>query len=204
MSTNTQIEHKDWWRLFTHMSEKKLKIRHRESIDKYPTDIENEFYIQAYGTEFVQIDYQFDISDRLIEQVAKWGENRRIIKKIGISQSDSDVVQLKHLLLGRASQFIEYSSKSDHPQAEDALWAIKEVFDVRWSKKSFVAPIFYNIWGWLQLELGKEGEKQMPRTQRHERQLSEYSRINNYKVLNIEYDSQKNVRYLIRDGIRHG
>ena len=204
MSTNTQIEHKDWWRLFTHMSEKKLKIRQRESIDKNPTDIENEFYIQAYGTEFVQIDYQFDISDRLIEQVAKWGENRRIIKKIGISQSDSDVVQLKHLLLGRASQFIEYSSKSDHPQAEDALWAIKEVFDVRWSKKSFVAPIFYNIWGWLQLELGKEGEKQMPRTQRHERQLSEYSRINNYKVLNIEYDSQENVRYLIRDGIRHG
>ena len=61
-----------------------------------------------------------------------------------------------------------------------------------------------NIWGWLQLELGKEGEKQMPRTQRHERQLSEYSRINNYKVLNIEYDSQENVRYLIREGIRHG
>ena len=110
--------------------------------------------------------------DKIIEPIIK-ENNGRIIKKIGISQSDSDVVQLKHLLLGRASQFIEYSSKSDHPQAEDALWAIKEGFDVRWSKKSFVAPIVYYIWGWLQLELGKEGEKQMPRTQRHERQLSE-------------------------------
>ena len=62
-----------------------------------------------------------------------------------------------------------------------------------------IAPLFYDIWGWIQLELGKNGECQMPRTQRYERQLEEYCRINKCIIIGKEYDSQINVRYLIKE-----
>ena len=136
------------------------------------------------------MDFDDEISDELINKVAKWSESRKGIEKISMSASDSDVVELKHLLLGRASTFVDYCYKSNNPLAEEALWGIWEVFEINWSKKSFIAPLFYHIWGWLQLELGKKGEIQMPRTQRYERQLKEYCRINNLSIVSVEYDSQ--------------
>ena len=193
------IQEKDWWNLFAHMSEIKLKQRHDEAVNKYPAKIRNQFYIQIFGTDFVQLSFKDTISDELIIKVANWSRSRKGVEKIGISPSDSDVKDLKHLLLGRASKFVDYCSKSKHPMAEEALWGIWDVFNVNWSKKSFVAPLFYDIWGWIQLELGKKGEYQMPRTQRYERQLKEYCRVNNCTIIGIEYDSQINVRYLIEE-----
>ena len=53
--------------------------------------------------------------------------------------------------------------------------------------------------GWIQLELKKEGEFQMPGTQSHERQLREYCRVFHLTIIKIEYDSQRNVRYLVEE-----
>ena len=193
------IKEKDWWTLFKHMSESKLKQRHNEAIDIKPAEEEGVSYIQIYGTEFIQLDFNDKIGDELINKVAKWSESRKGIEKVSMSASDADVVELKYLLLGRASEFVDYCSKSSNPLAEEALWGIWEVFEINWSKKSFIAPLFYHIWGWLQLELGKKGEIQMPRTQRYERQLKEYCRINNLSIVSVQYDSQENVRYLVKE-----
>ena len=196
---SSSLQEKDWWTLFTHMSEAKLKQRHDEAVNKYPAKIRNQFYIQVYGTDFVQLSFDDTISDKLIVKVANWSRSRKKVDKIGVSPSDNDVKELKYLLLGRASKFVDYCSKSKHPDAEEALWGIWDVFNVKWSKKSFIAPLFYDIWGWIQLELGKKGECQMPRTQRYERQLEEYCRINKCTIIGKEYDSQINVRYLIKE-----
>ena len=197
MSKN--IQEKDWWTLFTTMSQSKLNQRHNEYVDKYPTNTEGYWFIQIHGTDFVQLEFSDEINDTLIEKVASWSVNRNKVNKIGISPSDSDVIQLKNLLLGRASDFVDYCSKSIHPQAEEALWGIWDIVETNWSKKSFIAPLFYDIWGWIQLELGKEGESQMPTTQRYERQLKEYCGLNQLSIERVKYDSQMNVRYLVKE-----
>ena len=196
---STKIQEKDWWTIFTHISESKLKQRHNEAVDKFKTNEKGYFFIQTYGTDFVKLSFQDEIGEALIEKVANWSKSRKGVEKIGISPSDSDVSQLKHLLLGRASEFVDYCSKSNHPEAEEALWGIWDVFNVKWSKKSFIAPLFYDIWGWIQLELGKEGERQMPRTQRYERQLKQYCKIHKLEITKVEYDGQMNVRYLVKE-----
>lgn len=193
------IQEKDWWTMFTHMSESKLNQRHNEYVDKHATNAEGYWFIQVHGTEFVQLKFQDEIGEALIEKVAKWAESRKGEDKVGISPSDGDVIQLKNLLLGRASEFVDYCSKSKYPKAEDALWGIWDVVEAKWSKKSFIAPIFYDIWGWIQLELGKKGERQMPRTQQYERQLKEYCKVNKFSIEDIRYDSQMNVKYLVKE-----
>ena len=72
--------------------------------------------------------------------------DRRHIKKLTMSAQDSDVIELKHLLLGRASQFVEYCSTSDHPDAEDALWGIFDVHDIHWPKVH-LPRLFFMIYG---------------------------------------------------------
>ena len=145
---STKIQEKDWWTLFTHMSESKLNQRHNEAVDKFETNEKGYFFIQIQGTDFVKLSFKDEIGDALIEKVANWSKSRKGVEKIGISPSDSDVSQLKHLLLGRASEFVDYCSKSSHPEAEEALWGIWDVYNVKWSKKPFIAPLFYDIWGW--------------------------------------------------------
>ena len=193
------IQEKDWWTMFTHMSESKLNQRHNEYVDKHATNAEGYWFIQVHGTDYVKLEFKDDIGDHLIEKVAEWSRNRNTLNKIGMSTSDSDVIQLKNLLLGRASEFVDYCSKSKNPNAEEALWGIWKVVDINWPKKSFIAPAFYDIWGWIQLELGKKGEEQMPRTKQYERQLIEYCRLNELSIQSIEYDSQMNVRYLVKE-----
>ena len=193
------IQEKDWWTMFAHMSQSKLNQRHNEYVDKYPTNAEGYWFIQIHGTEFVQLKFKDEINETLIQHVSKWSEKRENTRKIGYSTSDSDVLELKNLLLGRASDFVDFCSKSNHPKAEQALWGIWEVVDIKWPQKSFIAPAFYDIWGWIQLELGKKGEQQMPRTQQYERQLKEYCKVNKFSIEDIRYDSQMNVKYLVKE-----
>ena len=88
MSTTTQK--KDWWELFTYMSKSKLKQRHTEAVNTYPANDKNQFYIQVYGTEFVQLSFQEDIGERLIERVAKWARDRRHIKKLTMRERNEN------------------------------------------------------------------------------------------------------------------
>jgi len=193
------IQEKDWWTLFANMSKSKLNRRHNEYVDKYPTNTEGYWFLQIHGTEFIQLEFKDKIGDILIDKVASWAKKRKNTNKIGYSVSDGDVIELKNLLLGRASEFVDYCSKSKNPNAEEALWGIWDVVEVKWSKKSFIAPLFYDIWGWIQLELGKKGEQQMPRTQKYERQLTEYCKIHKFSIEDIRYDSQMNVKYLVKE-----
>ena len=39
----------------------------------------------------------------------------------------------------------------------------------------------------------------MPITQQYERQLKEYCKIHGLYIVNVEYDSQTNVRYLVTE-----
>ena len=193
------IQEKDWWTMFAHMSQSKLNQRHNEYVDKYPTNAEGYWFIQIHGTEFVELKFKDEINETLIQHVSKWSEKRENTRKIGYSTSDSDVLELKNLLLGRASDFVDFCSKSNHPKAEQALWGIWEVVDIKWPQKSFIAPEFYDIWGWIQLELGKKGLQQMPRTQQYERQLKEYCKVIKFSIEDIRYDSQMNVKYLVKE-----
>lgn len=193
------IQEKDWWTLFTHMSESKLNQRHYEYVDKHATNEDGYWILQVHGTEFIQLEFKDKIGDILIDKVASWAKKRKNTNKIGYSVCDEDVIELKNLLLGRASEFVNYCSKSKNSNAEEALWGIWDVVETKWSKKSFIAPLFYDIWGWIQLELGKKGEQQMPRTQQYERQLTEYCKIYGLYIVNVEYDSQTNVRYLVTE-----
>ena len=205
MSTNTNQQ--DWWDIFTHMSVEKLKQRHRSEIEMYPSSFSNQFYIQVKGTKFVQLEFEHGIGNELVKQVVQWSRDReKVESRQIISSSDSDVLQLKHLLLGRAKQFIDFcvSDKSIEPESTIAQLGISDVVLDRWPKKSFAAPVYYHIWGWLQLELGKKGEQQMPITLKRERQLSEYCRINNLFIKKKEYDSQLNVRYLVKEKNHEG
>ena len=77
------------------MSESKLKQRHSEAMDTSPAFNKEYQYIQIHGTDFVQLDFDDEIGDALIK-VAKWSESRKVIEKISMSASDSDVVELKH------------------------------------------------------------------------------------------------------------
>ena len=196
---SNSIQEKDWWTMFTHMSESKLNQRHNEYVDKHATNAEGYWFIQVHGTDYIKLEFKDDIGDLLIEKVAEWSRNRNTLNKIGISASDSDVIQLKKLLLGRASEFVDYCSKSKNPNTEEALWGIWDVMETKWSKKSFIAPLFYDIWGWIQLELGKKGEQQMPITQQYEKQLKEYCKVNKFSIEDIKYDSQENVKYLVKE-----
>ena len=193
------IQEKDWWTLFTNMSQAKINQRHNEYVDKYPTNTDGYWFLQIHGTEFVQLQFKEKINDILIDKVATWAKKRSDTNKIGYSTSDKDVIELKNLLLGRASDFVDYCSKSNHLKAEQALWGIWEVVDIKWPQKTFIAPAFYDIWGWIQLELGKKGEQQMPRTQQYERQLKEYCKVNKFSIEDIRYDSQMNVKYLVKE-----
>jgi len=196
----SEKKEKDWWTIFTHMSEEKLKQRHREAIEIYPSSFPSQFYIQVKGTEFIQLDFEHEIGNELVKQVAQWSRDReKMDSRLSISSSDSDVLRLKHLLLGRAKEFIDFciSEDSIEPEATIAQFGICDVLVDTWPKKPFLAPLYYDIWGWLQLELGKEGEQQMPITRKRERQLDECCRLYNYQVIAKEYDSQTNVRYLV-------
>ena len=109
---STTIKEKDWWTLFKYMSESKLKQRHSEAVDTSPAFNKEYQYIQIHGTDFVQLDFDDEIGDALINKVAKWSESRKVIEKISMSASDSDVVELKHLLLGRASNLLIIAIKA--------------------------------------------------------------------------------------------
>ena len=155
----------------------------------------------------MQLEFEHGIGNELVKQVVQWSRDReKVESRQIISSSDSDVVQLKHLLLGRARQFIDFcvSDKSIEPESTIAQLGISDVVLDPWPKKSFAAPVYYHIWGWLQLELGKQGEQQMPITLKRERQLSEYCRINDLLIKKKEYDSQLNVRYLVKDKNHEG
>ena len=68
-------------------------------LQVFPTN-----FIQVNGTDFVQLDhFEHEIGNELVKQVVQWSRDReKVESRQIISSSDSDVVQLKHLLLGRA------------------------------------------------------------------------------------------------------
>ena len=78
---STKIQEKDWWTLFTHMSESKLKQRHNEDVNKFETNEKGYFFIQIYGTDFVKLSFQDEIGEALIEKVAKTKKKAQEIKK---------------------------------------------------------------------------------------------------------------------------
>ena len=205
MSLNTN--QKDWWETFAHMSVDKLKKEHKLEIEVYSSSSSNQFYVQVKGTKFVQLEFEHGIGNELVKQVVQWSRDReKVESRQIISSSDSDVVQLKHLLLGRVQEFIDFclSDQSIEPESTLAQLAITDVLLYHWPKKLFAAPVYYHIYGWLQLELGKRGEQQMPITLKRERQLNEYCRINDIVIKNKEYDSQLNVRYLVKEKNHEG
>ena len=81
-----KIKEKDWWLLFNHMSESKLKQRHEEYVDIIETNKKEYWFIQIHNTSFVKLKFEDDINDNLIEKVANWAKKRNNTSKIGISQ----------------------------------------------------------------------------------------------------------------------
>ena len=106
----------------------KLKQRHNEAVDIEPAEEQGFSYLQVQGTEFIQLEFEDEIGDDLIDKVARWSESRKGVEKISMSVSDPDVVQLKTPSFRRASAFVDYCSKSSNPLAEEVLWGIWEVF----------------------------------------------------------------------------
>ena len=80
-------------------------------------------------------------------------------RNFSASTNDWHVDFLKWALRGRAKAFVDWANAQSSPEAVQALAGIKHVYDFRWPHNASCGYIFHVLWGWLQLELEKPGEK---------------------------------------------
>jgi len=69
---------------------------------------------------------------------------------------------LKWALMGRVKAFVEWVEAHPSADGELALAGIRQVYDFHWPHNASCGYIFHGLWGWLQLELEKPGEKAPP------------------------------------------
>lgn len=97
----------------------------------------------------------------LVRLLALWG---LWMKGRGFSGGTGDwfVRFLRWALKGRVKAFVEWVEA--HPSADGdlALAGIRQVYDFAWPHNASCGYTFHAMWGWLQLELVKPGEKPPP------------------------------------------
>ncbi len=97
----------------------------------------------------------------LVRLMALW---RRWMEGRGYSGGTGDwfVYFLKWALMGRVKAFVEWVEAHPSADGELALAGIRQVYDFHWPHNASCGYIFHGLWGWLQLELEKPGEKAPP------------------------------------------
>ena len=103
-----------------------------------------------------------DIGPDLATFVAKWGEYH---KYMGSYWGSSRV--LRWALSGRAEKFMRYVNSEAGPVAKAASEAVMVIYRKPWPHNAVCGPMFYAMWGWLQLELRKPGERR-PKSMREQ------------------------------------
>lgn len=101
------------------------------------------------------------IGETLVGFMAEWAD---YMGSQGMSGGTSawHVKFLHWALRGRTGAFLEWTLSNPTPQSERALKGIRKVYDLHWPHASMVGQIFHGMWGWLQLELRKHGERPLP------------------------------------------
>ena len=99
------------------------------------------------------------IGPELASLLADWN---RYMRNRGASAGESDwhVLFLRWALLGRVAEFKSYAEGNRSTDTEKALAGIQKVYNFRWPHSAVGGYSFHFLWGWLQLELEKPGEKE--------------------------------------------
>jgi len=65
---------------------------------------------------------------------------------------------LRRAISGRVPQFVQWAIEHPSPYSDLAVKGIRMVYDFQWPHQASTGYIFYELWGWMQLELRKPGE----------------------------------------------
>jgi hypothetical protein len=98
------------------------------------------------------------IGRRLATYIAMWAVWRRT-KDMSAGSDDWDVIFLRRAISGRVPQLVQWAIEHPSPYSDLAVKGIRMVYDFQWPHNASCGYIFYALWGWLQLELRKPGEK---------------------------------------------
>jgi hypothetical protein len=109
----------------------------------------------AYITSLIRTE-RIPIGERLVRLVAQWADYMQG-RTMSASTSDWHVRFLSWALRGRVADFMEYLSSHPSAGSERALRGIQQVYGFCWPQPVACKYVFYQLWGWLQVELKKSG-----------------------------------------------
>jgi len=98
------------------------------------------------------------IGRRLATYIAMWAMWQRP-KGMGGPTGEWDVRFIRRALSGRVPQFVQWAIEHPSPSSDLAVKAIRMVYDFEWPHQASTEYIFLELWGWMQLELCKPGER---------------------------------------------
>jgi hypothetical protein len=141
----------------------------------------------------IAVMHRFDVSDYSMDDIVIWMADWSKLRKgqnLGASTSSSHW-QVKFLRLavgGRVKKFVQYCEDNPTPESKLALEGIWYVYDFNWPHNASVGYIFGHLWGWLQLELEKPGEKKAMTIEEQKASLIRDCERNGIKILRFEYN----------------
>ena len=138
------------------------------------------------------------IGPRLVGWMAGWTLYRNVQERWGSAGTDDwDVVFLQWALKGRVKQFVDYCEAQVTPESKLALEGIKQVYDFVWPHTSTCGYIFAYLWGWLQLELEKPGERKPSTPIEQMETISKWANESGTKINGWTYDGFGGVRAIV-------
>ena len=104
------------------------------------------------------------------------------------STSDWHVNFLRWALSGKVKEFVQYCESNPSPESKLALEGVWGVYDLYWPHNASVGYIFGHLWGWLQLELEKPGEKKPMTIEEQKDSLKRDCERMGIEILRFEYN----------------
>jgi len=138
------------------------------------------------------------IGPRLVNLLADWSCYRNIQERgCSAGTDDWDVIFLQWALKGRVKQFVDYCEANVTPESKLALEGIKQVYDFVWPHTSTCGYIFAYLWGWLQLELEKPGERRPSTPAEQMKNIRKWAKESGTKINGWTSDGFGGVRAII-------
>jgi len=147
----------------------------------------------AITDKLIPIMHRFHASyysiDDIVKWVADWTTYWKILNR-GASASSSDwhVKFLRWAVGGQVKEFVQYCESNPSPESKLALEGIWAVYDFYWPHNASTGYIFGHLWGWLQLELEKPGEKKPMTIEEQKASLKRDCKRIGIEILRFEYN----------------
>jgi hypothetical protein len=143
--------------------------------------------------ELIRVMHRFDRSvysmKACVSWIADWTKYWKNLNRGGsASTSDWHVKFLRWALAGRVKEFVQYCDDNPSPESRLALEGVWGVYDLYWPHNASVGYIFGHLWGWLQLELEKPGEKKPMTVEEQKNLLIRDCERLGIEIVRFEYD----------------